>query len=76
MKYNITITKSGYNPMDNIDTYEVVYTQRFDDDDAVRRVANAVNNKESKSVAEMLGSFTFDEETKQKLINRLTESIK
>ena len=75
MKYNITITKSGYNPMDNIDTYEVVYTQRFDDDDAVRRVANAVNNKESKSVAEMLGSFTFDEETKQKLINRLAGSV-
>lgn len=73
MRYNVTITKSGYNPMDNIDTYEVVYTQKFDDDDAVRRIANAVNNKESKSAAEMLGSFTFDEETKQKLINRLVE---
>lgn len=46
MRYNVTITKSGYNPMDNIDTYEVVYTQKFDDDDAVRRIANAVNNKD------------------------------
>lgn len=76
MRYSITITKCGYNPIDNMDTCEIIYNQRFDDDDAVRRVANAVNNKETKTATDMLSMFTFDEETKKRLIDRLSEGAR